>query len=178
MNIAGSRQRLCLGGWFLAALLLAGWNAYGFMSLEQQPLVGYSPTIKMLRADLQQFDDSLGAGLLSVDYRKALQRLLTPKSATADPQVDRKPAAVPVDPAAPASSATGLPSLSGIMQVLDAAGSTYFQAVLNGRVCREMDRIDDYIVAHISPVGVVLQRSGRQWLIKSPTPYYSSDQGK
>ena len=178
MKLTGSRQRVCLGGWLLAALLLLGLNAYRFMSLEQQPLVGYSQTIKILHVKLQQFDRTLAAGAFSLDRRMDVLRSFTSSSQVRKPAAGRPGSTAQADLQSPVSDPTVLPYLSGIMQVLGPHGSLSFQAVLNGRVCRERDKIDDFAVADISPAGVVVRRKSRQWLIKSPSPYYSSDQGE
>jgi hypothetical protein len=71
-----------------------------------------------------------------------------------------------------------LPALTGILQAIGPQGAVNFHAVLNGRVCREKDLIDRYTVEQIKPTGVVLRRSGGKYFIKSPSPFYSSDQGE
>ena len=53
MKLWGNRQRLCLSGWITAALLLLGLNGFHLLALENQQLVGHSPTIKALRASLR-----------------------------------------------------------------------------------------------------------------------------
>ena len=177
MKITGSKQRLCLGGWFLAALIVVALNAYHFMSLEQQPLMGNSPTVKLLQAKLQQFDRTLATGVFSFENRIDL---LGAFSTTSRKLKSKEGLAAPTGQDGAqgrAGKTTGLPSISGIIHVLDPLGSVYYQAVLDGRVCRKNDKIDSFTVVKISPTGVVVRRSGRNWTIECPIPHYSSDQG-
>ena len=171
MKLAGNKQRACIGGWLLAALLLIGLNAGQLMSLADQPLIGYSPTIKALRSGLQQFDSNWVGHVFSFASDIEL------------PQPSKNGESLPAK-AAPGNSSnqesdqpTILPSLTGIMQIVRPDGVVYFQAVLNGKVCRTNDKIDDFSVVKISPAGVVVRRAGFKWTIDSPKPYYSTDRG-
>lgn len=177
MKISGSRQRLCTGGWFLAALVLLGLNASQFMSLEQQPLVGYSQTVKMLQIKLQDFDKLLATGVFSLKDR--IDLIETGARSLTNHKAGRGPGTASAQNSAQIPDATEnvLPTLTGIMQALDPRGAIYYRAVLNGRVCRVRDKIDEFTVVKISPGGVVVRRAGRNWTLDSPTPYYSSDQG-
>ncbi len=177
MKISGSRQRLCVGGWFLAALLLFGLNASRFMSLEHQPLVGYSRTIKALQSRLQDFDKMAATGVFSLkdqfNLREAGARYST-GSKTAENSGEAKAKNVSK---APDATGSALPALTGIIQAMDPRGAIHYRAVLNGRVCRTRDKIDEFTVVRISPSGVVVRRAGRSWTLDSPTPFFSSDQG-
>jgi hypothetical protein len=177
MRISGSRQQLYMGGWLLAALVLLGLNASRFMSLEQQPLVGYPPAVKALQSQLQLFDKMAAAGVFAVkdqlDLLKADARFSTGgKAAASSGSAGAKSGGQIAD-----AAANVLPTLSGIMQALDPSGAVYYRAVLNGRVCRVRDKIDDFTVVKISPAAVVVRRAGRRWKLDRPTPYFSSDQG-
>jgi hypothetical protein len=178
MKITGGRQRMWIGAWMLATLLLGGLNAYWFMVLEHQPLAGYSQTIRTLQTQLVKFDSMLSAGALSFNTNSDLGALFNPSQVAGnkggDPTAPRTGAGTQTRKPDP----TALPALSGIVQVIGPHGSLNFQAVLNGRVYRKKDKIDDYTVDQISPTGVVLRRSDGKWFIKSPNPFYSSDQGE
>lgn len=177
MKISGSRQRLCMGGWLFAALVLLGLNASQFMSLEQQPLVGYSPTVKALQSKLQDFDRMAASGGFSMKDQLNLLKAgawFSAGSATAG----RSGAAKATNGSqVPDATESVLPTLTGIVQALDPRGAIYYRAVLNGRVCRVRDNIDEFTVVKISPSAVVVRRAGRSWTLDSPTPYFSSDQG-
>jgi hypothetical protein len=166
-----------MGGWFLAALVLLGLNASRFMSLEQQPLVGYSQTVKALQSKLQDFDKMAASGVFSMkDQFNLLETgawLSAGGKAAANPGADTAKSGSQI----PDAAESALPTLTGIMQALDPRGSIYYRAVLNGRVCRVRDKIDEFTVVKISPAGVVVRRAGRSWTLDSPTPYFSSDQG-
>ena len=177
MKITGSRQRLCLGGWLLAALVVIALNVFRFMVLEHQPLVGNSPTVKLLQTKLQQFDRTLAAGVFAFNNRIDLLDAFSASSGNRKSKNDRSVSEGQDGLQSQAAKTTGLPSLSGIIHILDPLGSVYYQAVLDGQVCREKDKVADFTVVKISPAGVVIRRSGRKWTIKGPTPYFSRDQG-
>jgi predicted amino acid-binding ACT domain protein len=177
MKISGSLQRTCLGGWLLAALLIGGMNIHQFAILENQPLAGYSQTIKILQANLLQFDQTLANGLFSLASQVEL-----PDSGLLSKEVGKAANGIPasVDHNVPENQVTNtiiLPSLTGIVHVVPTNGTVYFQALLNGQLCRTKDVIDGFTVDKISPEGVVVRRAGIIRTIESPTPYYSSDQG-
>ena len=176
MKITGSRQRMWIGTWVLATLLLGGANAYWLMALEQQPLVGYSQTIRTLQTQLVQFESLLTTGSLSLKAGSDLPAQFKPSPMAGS--LKSNPTAPQAHADTHARATTVLPALSGIMQVLGHHGTVDFQAVLNGQVCRKKDKIDEYTVDQITPAGVVLRRSNGKWFIKSPSPFYSSDQGE
>jgi hypothetical protein len=177
MKISGSRQRLCMGGWFLAALVLLGLNASRFMSLEQQPLVGYSQTVKGLQSKLQDFDKMVATGVFSLKDQFNLLEAGAWFSAGSNTAGSPGAAKANSGSQIPDATESVLPALTGIMQAIDPRGAVYYRAVLNGRVCRVRDKIDQFTVVKISPTGVVVRRAGRSWTLDSPTPYFSSDQG-
>jgi hypothetical protein len=177
MKIFGSRQRLCMGGWFLTALVLLGLNASQFMSLEQQPLVGYSQTVKALQSRLRDFDKMAAAGVFSMKDRFDLLEAGAWFSAGGKAAGSSGAAKANSGTQIPDATESLLPTLTGIMQALDPRGAIYYRAVLNGRVCRVRDKIDQFTVVRISPTGVIVRRAGRSWTLDSPTPYFSSDQG-
>jgi hypothetical protein len=176
MMIWGNRRRLCLGSWILAALLLIGLNGYHLIALENQPLVGHSPTIKALRLNLGHYENTLSTPVLSTDDKRLHPILIR----YAEPPAPAPPAiAPPAEIAAPvvAPDRTVLPVLAGVVQALDQQGRQSYWALLDGRVCRTGDRVGAFVVDRISPRGVVLNRAGRQWSIEAPAPHYSQDQG-
>lgn len=178
MKLVGNKQHACLSAIVMAALILVGLNAYQFMSLEQQPLVGYSRTIKTLQAKLQQFDRRLAAGdfaqnhrfnLLGVALSSPIKQGSTDDQSNSDPQKGSQHLVAKV---------TGLPALSGIMQMTGPGGAVRLQAILNGRLCSAKDTIAGFTIEKISPQGIVVRQSGRKWTIECPTPYFSCDRGK
>jgi hypothetical protein len=177
MKISGSRQQLCMGGWFLAALVLLGLNVSRFVSLEHQPLVGYSQTVKTLHSGLQDFDKMVATGVFSL--KNQVNLLEAGPWFSAGSTAEANPGDVKAKSGSQIADAAEilLPTLTGILQALDPRGTIDYRAVLNGRVCRVKDKIDEFTVVKISPAGVIVRRAGRSWRLDSPTPYYSSDQG-
>ncbi|MEE4113875.1 MAG: hypothetical protein V2I40_13740 [Desulfobacteraceae bacterium] len=176
MIIWGNRRRLCFSGWILAALLLIGLNGFHLIALENQPLVGHSPTIKALRLNLSHYENTLSAPALSTDATRLRPLLIRyAKPPTPAPPTSAPPPDIAAPVAAPEQ--INLPVLAGIVQALDQQGRQSYWALLDGRVCRSGDKLGAFVIDRISPRGVVLNRSGRQWLIEAPAPHYSQDQG-
>jgi hypothetical protein len=177
MIIWGNRRRLCFSGWILTALFLTGLNVFHLIALENQPLVGHSPAIKALRLNLNLWENSLTTPAWSSDesdLHPIFVRYRQPQ--TAPPPTA---ASAPVyDPSFETPDKITLPVLSGVVQTLAQQGQQTYFAVLGGRVYRTGDQVDTFVVEHISPHGVLLNRSGRQWHIESPAPHYSQDQGQ
>ena len=175
MNVWGNRRRLCFSGWILGALFLIGLNGFHLLALENQPLVGHSPTIKALRLNLSQWENALTRLAMSSNDSG-----LRPVFARYQPQADLPTEAVsePDDkPSVEAPQRITLPALSGIVQALDQQGKQTYLAVLDGRVCRTNDQVGTYVVEQISARAVILNHAGRQWHIECPTPNYSEDRG-
>lgn len=178
MKIAVSKKRLYCGAWLLATVMLGGLNALALMSLEAQPTVGYSDTIRELQANLPRFDAILGGRGLPFHLDWKLSEFFNPSPVIDNGSTVRLSTHEPTEHRNQDPEPTPLPLLSGIIQTLDSNGSVHFQAVLNGRSYREKDRLDDYSIDQITPAGVVLRRSKQAWFIQCPTPYFSSDQGE
>ena len=172
----GNRRRLCFGSWVLAALCLIGLNGFHLLALEHRPLVGHSPTIKTLRANLNRWENALATHVWlsdDSDLGPVFVRYGQPPKdpATAAAVVDNRAALE-------APESIVLPVLSGMVKALDRKGRETYFAVLNGRVCRAADQVDNFKVEHISRREVVLSRAGRRWHIACPSPDYSEDRRK
>ncbi|MFZ1986771.1 MAG: hypothetical protein WAU91_20335 [Desulfatitalea sp.] len=178
MKHFGSIQRLCMGGWLLAAVILAWVNGLYFMALENEPMKGDPAAIRALRMKLSRLEgvaaDSARYLIGQDDTQGFFAAYRIPQSGPATPSVT----AAAGGSASVAVAAGGVPVLTGILQVLDPPGAPYFLAVLNGRVCREQDQVSEFTVGKISAEGVALHRPDGRWFIESPRPYYTSDQGK
>lgn len=171
MKTFGGRQRLCVAGWVMAALLIVVINGHAFMALEGKPLEGSSMAIKSLRVKIARLDGVLSGNRLfdRADDKVWVTSLRIPRS-----NEHAAEAGTPLH----AVETIALPILSGIVRVAHPAQAPYYMAVLDGRVCRERDRVKEFVVAKISAQGVMLLREGGQWYIESSAPHYSSDQGK
>jgi hypothetical protein len=176
MIIWGNRRRLCFSGWILAALFLIGLNGSRLIALQNQPLVGHSPTIKALRLNLNRWENALTTLAWSFDdsgLSPAFVRYRQPPKESSTNAV-----AAPEDkPSIQTPDMITLPVLSGVVEALAQQGKQTYLAVLDGRVYQTGDRVATFVVERISPHGVILNRSGRQWHIEGPTPNFSEDQG-
>jgi hypothetical protein len=177
MNLFGNKQRLCTNGWLVAALLLLGLNGYAYFSLESQALEGNSRTITALRQKLDQLKNiAANSTLLAPDriFNGSFFSRFNAKE-PGQPRIAHEPEnTAQADKSNPAQ----LPLLTGILESLDPIDGIRYLAVLNGKVCRENDRVESFTVTKISKSGVVLKGFGARWEIQSPTPYYSNDQGR
>ncbi|MDA8138049.1 MAG: hypothetical protein M0036_05280 [Desulfobacteraceae bacterium] len=166
MKNFGGKQRLYMGGWVLAALALIGLNGFSYMTLESKPLQGSSVAIRNLRQKLTR----LGSGRDLGSASEMLISMVThPPAGAVASKDDPQPQAVADKPA--------LPVLAGIMVSADPFGAVSYTAVVNGKVCREKDKIMDYVVAKITTEGIVVQRDGQEWFIPGPKPSHCDDKG-
>ena len=176
MKLVGSRQQLCTAGWIAAALVLVAINGFGFLGLESEPLRGNSKAISSLRRKLTRLENRLADNAHSAlgkegFWEKPLAMLTSHASN---------------EPSGESGSALSfaenenvlLPHLTGILQAAGPWGETRYLAVLDGRVCREKDKVMAFSVEKISAAGVLLHRQGMEWFIESPKPRYCSDQGQ
>jgi hypothetical protein len=178
MKIAGNKQRLCCGAWLLAALLIGGLNVSPLISMEAQPQAGYSRTVRELQTDLQRLDAILAAQLLPLRKSWELSDFSRPSQSAGSVAADPTPPRIGTASRDRVPEAAPLPTLSGIIQTMAPNGSVYFQAVLNGRSCREKDKLNDFTIEKITPSGVVVRHARATWFIPCPTPFFSSDQGE
>lgn len=178
MTVFGSRQRLCYSGWVLAALIIVAVNGANFLTLENQALEGYSPAIKSLQFKLNRLKNaSVVRSAIDPDFNEiqglfAVYRQPKPSDMkTGAMSVETDTSSVVIDEPTP-------PSLSGIIKITNESGAHYYAALVGGKVCRKNDVVMDFRILDISLRGIVLTRSGKRWFVKSPTTYYSSDQGE
>jgi hypothetical protein len=66
-----------------------------------------------------------------------------------------------------------LPRLTGIMTRRSADGTIRRLALMNGQVCIEGDRLQDFTIARIDSGGVSLVCGNRTWFIKAPDIGYT-----
>jgi len=176
MKLLGSRQSVCFSGWLMAALVLLGLNGFHLMALENQQIVGHSPAIKTLRANLIQWENSMKARAmpdggypfepLQIRYSEAQPRDTAPSP----------PKSAEAVPAAP-PEAVNLPVVRGVLRTVDRRGRETYLAVLDGQVCQPDDRIDAFVVREVSRKGVLLEGQGQQWYLECPAPAYSENRG-
>lgn len=178
MKMIGGKQRLCISGWVLAALVIAALNVNAWIALESRPLEGNPTVIRALRQKIAWLERVLDFEALerfgrdgAVDLPVALRKLPAAEEGA------RAPSSVPVPAPAAAPEKIVLPVLSGVVRIADPLLTPYFLAVLDGRVYREHEYVKAYQIAEISSRGVVLRREGAFWHIENPVPYYSSDGG-
>ncbi len=181
MILFGTKQRLCYSLWGIAAAIIVAINAMGFFSLEGQALEGYSPVIKSLQVNLARLDNALSMQRAIDVGDNEIQRLLAAyqlKKVPPAPEMtavsDRGAAEKEIE----ISKEPTLPDLSGILLMVDQHGNHRYTALLDGKARQLNDRVNDFVVEKISPQGVVLSRSGKEWFVSCPNVYYSSDQGE
>jgi hypothetical protein len=131
-----------------------------------------------MQTNLYKFDTVLGAHGLPLHQYSEQQASFKPSSTAGNTPTDPADLRLGRESLNQVSKPAPLPALSGIIQTLDPNGSTFFQAVLNGRSYREEDSLDDFTVDSITPSGVVLRHSQQTWFIPCPAPFYSSEQGE
>ncbi len=172
MKMFGSQHNVCICAWVIAAVSLLGFNAYGFLSLESKPLGTLPAEVISLREKLARLERTLSGNALHAwgNVRESAHLFKAAQTSGTMPQSEVAPLSK--------TEPIVLPTLSGIVRVEAHSNAPYFMAVLGGRVCREQDRVNEFVVGRITAEGAVLHRQGSEWFLESPAPYYSSDQGE
>ncbi len=172
-KISGSRQRLVLSGWVLAALLLTGYNGSKLMTLLSPPIVSRSMEVRLASQKWRQLQNIISQSsetmTTAIDLDTAFGKL--------PPVAEKK---IPVQPdQSPAKNTEiqymemQLPTLSGILRNTDIHGRAYAVAVIDGHRLRENDRMEGFTVQKIKKDGVVIARNGQTWFLGAPDVAYS-----
>lgn len=174
MVLIGSRKRLCIGGWVLAALLLLGYNGLELMRLFDPSIPGISSLLKQVKQDWFKLTerDALNSAEKdsSIDLDRILARFIP------DPLKRGKTSIFPRD-AMDEEIWDALPELTGISQVLDVNGNIRSFAMIEGRRLCEHSEIKGFTVEKITSRGVILTRKGESWFICVPGVNFTLDKG-
>ncbi len=181
MQIIGSTKRLSVGGWFLAALLLLGFNAFTLTSLFSPPVVGRSKETRLasqkwfkldnkikiiLKETFKDLDIEMIADRFSPDITIVKPKPVQPKVAT---KSDAIPNEIENEPY------VQLPVLTGIMKILYAHGKHRFFVLIEGRKMSKGDTIHQFTIQNITQKSVVLSRGDKTWYVPVPEVYFSLD---
>jgi hypothetical protein len=172
-KISGSRQRLVLSGWILAALLLTGYNGSKLMTLLSPPMVSRSMEVRLASQKWRQLQNiiSQGSGKMTttIDLDTALGKIppVTGKKKAAQPDQS------PTENNEIQHTEMQLPTLSGILRNIDIHGRAYAVAVIDGHRLRENDQMEGFTVQKIKKDGVVIARNGQTWFLDAPDVAYS-----
>jgi hypothetical protein len=178
MIIFSNMQRLCHGGWILAALVLMVLNGFGFLSIEGQTVKGHSPLIKSLQQKLVRLENTSSVQKIINVSQKEIQRLFAVYHRAKPNSIEDKKMSEKIDRPLRNMGEPVLPPLNGIIKIVDNSGSTYYKALFGEKSYREKDRLMNFLITDISLRGVTLSHSNKRRFIQSPTIYYSIDQGE
>jgi hypothetical protein len=173
LKISGSRPRLVIGCWLLAALLLAGHNGSMLTTLLSMPVSGQSAQVKLASEKWRQLQDKMSqtvkemAGKVDLDlaFTKFSSLFEHQKSNDLDLQMAQETRKEP--------QIQHLPKLSGILRCMDINGNAYALALIEGRRFQEKDTVREFRIQKIEEKGVVLTKGGRRWFLKTPEVSYS-----
>jgi hypothetical protein len=172
----GTRKRLCIGGWILAALLLVGVNGFKLMSFFNPELPGQSRNVKEAMKKWRQIENRGPAPIVeafdNVNLNVAFAKY-TPVSHRQKKEVPTRRTQVSKEK----TNTKKLPRLTGILQTADAQGNTRSIAVLNGEYLGEGESVLGFKVEKISEEGVILMMGGARFSVPAPKINYSLDQG-
>jgi hypothetical protein len=175
MQILGDSRRLALGAFFLAGLVLIGFNAAWLTRILNPPLPPHSTAVKTAATQWHAY--------------QAAEERLARKAAGAGVWLARWPGpepprqsrpAEPVAVPTPAGAAADvlLPTVSGILQIARPGGGSRSLALIGGRLRGESDQISGFTVERITAAGVELGRDGRRWFTPAPQVPFSVDRGQ
>lgn len=175
MITLGSRKRLCIGGWVLAAFIFLGYNGFVLASLFSPSLVGRSKETRLASQKWLRLENKISLimkeAVDKIDLKPIVSRF------TPDLRVVKKQS--PQLRAEPSEFEGKFeikpPVLTGIMKILDAQGNQRSFALIEGKRLMEKDSVRGFTVQKITNKGVVLKRSGKTWFVPAPTVFFSLD---
>lgn len=173
LKISGSRPRLVVGCWLLAALLLAGHNGSKLATLLGMPVSGQSAQVKLASEKWRQLQDKMSQTVKEMADKIDLDLAFTKFSAHFEHQKSNDLDSEVVQENRPEPQIRHLPKLSGILRRMDINGNVYALAVIEGRRFQEKDTVREFRIQKIEEKGVVLAKGGRRWFLKTPEVSYS-----
>jgi hypothetical protein len=167
-----NNSRAFIGGWVIAAISILGLNLGRLGDLHYPPMAEKSPLVNTIRFKLYQLEQVLSERKSELDTlwdRPVLLTNLTkppilPKTISDEFRKEDPPGL---------DKTVLLPKLSGIMMVGGNSGKTRYSAVLNGKVCSEKEKFNEFKIEEISSNGVLLTQNKRSWFVPAPEVYYS-----
>lgn len=168
----GNPQRLSLGAWILAALLLLVHNGSSLTAVLDPPLPGYPSDIRGIRQlwGLLEQMPSLGPVEAQADFQPDLEDLL---SRILRSEVPRPEPAAPAAMRKVSEDWVFLPRLTGILATTDGEGTPKFFATIEGVLTVEGQKVWGFTVRKITEEGVVLARGKSSWFLEAPATGYS-----
>jgi hypothetical protein len=181
MTIAlGNRQRACLGGLVLGALLLLGHNGLQLTRLLDPGLSGYPTEIRGIRSQWGVLEQMRSLGVAEaeaenhVDLDRVLAKLLPdPDEKTWEPSSTATTTNNIPPPGAVGKARVRLPKLTGIVKQSDRQGGVRSIAIFEGEVHSEMELVWGFTIEQISQEGVLLTQGSSRWFIPAPRPSFS-----
>jgi hypothetical protein len=167
---AESKKRLFMSGWILVALLLSGYNGLKLMILLNSSRPGYSKEVKEIRRKLQQLEKTgyltvkevehdIDLDLIFPRFMQGANKQATTASIGQEDKEEKKE--------------VKLPTLTGVLRMLDVRGNVQSLAVIEGKRLGEGDRVQGFRVVKITKEGVTLTKGGSSWFIPAPDVPFS-----
>ncbi len=174
MHRLGSRVHALIGLWILTGLVVVGINGYMLMSLLDEPLAGYSSTVRNADRGFRKYRILLTAEAEKItSTMDLLARRFTPRVVEKeDPVVEEVPEPQSIAKKVVAPNVV-LPTLTGIITSRSTDGTARRMAVMDGRIRSEGDQLRDLTVKGIASGGVSLVRGHRTWFLKAPEIGYT-----
>ena len=177
MSFFRNRQRVFIGAWLAAAFMLLGFNGYLYLLPGAGTLEGNSRVMRSLQQKLTRLNLAVEkTGFVKTG--KWFCAALPAQPHTSGPAPSKSDDGSGAGKETAVVHPVELPRLTGILESSDSVDGLRYVAVLNGKVCRERERIDSFTVRKIMKDKVILKGFGTQWEIRNPAPGYSSDRGR
>lgn len=166
----GSKNRLIIDGFIIAAVIVVAINIYLLTELIGTPMAQKSDEFKMAGNKWKQYkqmqdqtvDDLIKRAEAIIAVAKMGRKAKPEKTQlTADTQTDENP------------KLPGVPNLAGILQVSGPGERSSFIALMEGKRLHKNDKINNYIIKDITTKGVLLSRNGETKFIPVPEVYFS-----
>ncbi|MBU1053362.1 MAG: hypothetical protein KKC46_05970 [Proteobacteria bacterium] len=166
----GSKKRLIIDGFIIAAVIVVAINIYLLTELIGSPIAQKSEEFKMAGNKWQQYkqmqdqtvDDLIKSAEAIIAVAK-MGRKAKPENiqltASTQPTEDQKLA--------------DIPNLAGILQVAGLGEKSKFIALMEGKRLYENDKIMNFTIKNITAKGVLLSKNGETKFIPAPEVYFS-----
>ncbi|MBA3036261.1 MAG: hypothetical protein FP814_07180 [Desulfobacterium sp.] len=168
----GTRKRLLIDAFIIAAIAVVAINIYLLTDLIGSTIAQKSEAFKMASSKWNQYkqiqDQTLDDLVKSAEELIAIARM----GRRAEPEKTELTASSQENQGE-GQKASGLPVLSGILQIAGAGERSRFIALMEGKRLYENDKIMNFTIKNITSKGVLLSQKGQTKFIPAPEVYFS-----
>ncbi|MGB5158496.1 MAG: hypothetical protein WBN77_13795 [Desulfobacterales bacterium] len=168
----GTKKRLIMDSFIIVAIIVMVINIYLLTDIIGSPIAQKSELFKMADLKWQQYkqmrnqvSDDPTENSDTITAVAGIMRQIKPEK----PQL----LAAAQDNTEEVRKTSGMPHLSGILQVAGAGKSLRFIALMEGKRLYKNDKIMNFTIKNITAKGVLLYHNGQTSFVPAPEVYFS-----